>query len=183
MARFSFRLQRLLALREAEARQAKFAAAGAAAVARERERQLEQSAAMVRAAAEPLRAPEAKTVSGAELSACAAYLDRVRDEEARAAGRLREAQEVQARAMALARQAWGDAEVLSALRARLQQYWEAAGLAAEQRMVDDLAVAAGRRQQPQQPQRPQQPQQPQLTDRQRLVSAGAKAVSDGRVGR
>ncbi|MDP2872513.1 MAG: hypothetical protein Q8P31_08260 [Bacillota bacterium] len=148
MAHFTFRLQRVLALREAEAKRAKTAAAAAAAASHELEQQLERAASVMHNASEPFRASPrgARTASGAQLAAAAAYLGRTRDEAAEAAVKLQEAYAVQAEGMALARQAWGDAEALSNLRDRRQRIWQSDELAAQQREIDDLSAAGRARQ-------------------------------------
>lgn len=145
MARFAFRLQRVLALREAQAKQAKVHAADAAAAVLDCELRLEQATAAVKSASQRLMdpVPAGMVMRGGDLMAAAAFLGAARSEVAGSAANLAEAEAIQAQAIALARQAWGDAEALSTLRARRHKVWETAELNTEQRSIDDI-TASGR---------------------------------------
>lgn len=145
MARFAFRLQRVMSLREAQAKQARVRAAEAASAVLDCEQRLAEAGAVARLAAHQLTAPAhaGTVVRGGDLQAAAQYLSAVQGQLAGAASDLAQAETIRAQAIALARQAWGDAEALNTLRARRLKTWETGEQNSEQRLIDDLT--AGRR--------------------------------------
>jgi hypothetical protein len=144
MARFVFRLERLLALREAEAKRAKSAAANAAAVAFGRKQELDQATGTVCRAEDQLRLAGGAISRGGDLAVASVYLGRTRTDAAQARAGLEQAYAVQAQAVTLARQAWGAAEALSNLRARRRRAWETEEIGLLQREIDDLSAGRTR---------------------------------------
>jgi len=141
MARFRFRLERLLALRRAHEDLARLAASSAAAGAEMRRAGRDQALEVLCRAGTALASHPA-AVDAARLALESLYLARTRRQAVVAQGLLVEAERIHHEKIAAAVAAWRSRETLNHLKSRQEAAWSGLQASAEQRELDDISAAS-----------------------------------------